>query len=100
MVAVAAAACLLLLGSASSGAAAHPKDPCTKQAFPSECEALVAVGKALNYKKWKSNKGWMGTGSICKWAGVTCGAGAGAGSADHVTEVGPCAAALCRAEAP
>lgn len=46
---------------------------CAPSDDPAECEALVSVGVALRFDRWKNKHGWMGNSSYCTWAGVSCG---------------------------
>ena len=41
-------------------------------ASPAECEALVVLFRAARGSAWKDNHGWLRTGDVCEWHGVTC----------------------------
>ena len=39
---------------------------------PAQCSALVSLFHATGGPQWNRSSGWLGGGSYCTWAGVTC----------------------------
>ena len=57
-------------GGVSSGEAETRAAP--RVEHTSDRDALLALGASLHYAGWRKKSGWMGSGSVCKWYGVTC----------------------------